>query len=139
MLKIFYGEMPEAIYNTAMYFDNIFESEWITSDLAKEIIEDVDKSKVLNGNCIESPVFGQIPPTSLSGGTKTLLLMLNDLEQVFNASTCGDNCAKWLLRLAKNRDLTINLRHFMNFGTLEFKIEVLNNNQVVNNMKDCCL
>ena len=44
------------------------------------------------------------------GGVKTLILMKNMPQKVFNASTCGDNCAKWILNIAQNQDITINLR-----------------------------
>lgn len=74
MLNIFYGDMPQAIYNTAVYFKNVYEEEWITQPLAKEMILDVDKSVVLDGGVIDSPVMGKIPPVSLSGGVKTLIL-----------------------------------------------------------------
>ena len=36
--------------------------------------------------------------------------------KIFNASVCGDNCAKWILKLGEQKDLTINLRHVMRFG-----------------------
>lgn len=62
MLNIFYGDMPEAIYNTAVYFKNVYEEEWITAPLAREMIADVDKSTVLGNAVIDSPVLGKIPP-----------------------------------------------------------------------------
>ena len=136
MLKIYFGEMQESIYNTDMYFGNTYENDWITSQIARDIIKDIDKSEVLDSQCIKSPVLGMITPTKLSGGTKTLLLMLNEPENVFNASTCGDNCAKWILEIAKRSDITINLRHFMDFGNDNFEIEILNNNTIVHNMKE---
>ena len=58
-------------------------------------------------NIIYSPVIGKIVPTALSGGVKTLILMKNDRSRIFNASTCGDNCAKWILKLSEMDDLTI--------------------------------
>ena len=57
-------------------------------------------------------------------------------KKFFNASTCGDNCAKWILKLAETRDLTINLRHLMDFGEGTFEICILNTNQIVHNMKE---
>lgn len=59
------------------------------------MIKDVDDSDVLSRECIKSPVLGQIPPERLSGGVKTLLLMLNEPDKIFNAFVCGDNCEKW--------------------------------------------
>lgn len=53
---------------------------------------------------IESPVLGPISPKDLSGGVKTLMLMaFADQEKVFNASACGDNCAKWILKIDKKK------------------------------------
>ena len=116
MLKIFYGDMPEAIYNTSVYFKNTYEDSWITDLFAKEMILDIDKSVVLDGAVIESPVLGKISPIGLSGGVKTLILIQNEPEKIFNASTCGDNCAKWILKMAETKVVTINLRHLMDFG-----------------------
>lgn len=120
MLNIFYGDMPEAIYNMAVYFKNVYEDEWITDPLSREMIADVDKSVVLGSGIIDSPVLGKIPPLSLSGGVKTLMLIDHMPEQIFNASTCGDNCAKWLLKIGEEKDITVNLRHLMDFGEGNF-------------------
>lgn len=136
MLKIFYGNMPEAVFNTSVYFKNAYEDSWITDPVARKMILDVDKSIVLDSSVIDSPVMGKIPPTSLSGGVKTLILMKNERDKIFNASTCGDNCAKWILRLGQTDDLTINLRHLMDFGEGSFEICILNTNQIVHSMKE---
>jgi hypothetical protein len=135
MLNIFYGDMEDVIFNTSVYFKNTYEPEWIVSDLARKIILDVDKSEVIESECIKSPVLGMIPPERLSGGTKTLLLVLNEPDKIFNASNCcGDNCAKWFLTFGKMQDVTINLRHLMNFGKAPFDINILNTNQIVHSM-----
>jgi hypothetical protein len=137
MLNILYGDVPDSIYNTSVYFKNSYEPEWMVSDLAKKIISDVDKSEVVDSECIKSPVLGMIPPERLSGGTKTLLLALNEPDKIFNASTCGDNCAKWFLEIGKIQDITINLRHMMSFGRDKaFDICIKNNGQVVHSMKE---
>lgn len=80
--------------------------------------------------------MGKIVPTSLSGGVKTLILMKNEPEKIFNASTCGNNCAKWILKLAEEQDITINLRHLMDFGEGTFTIHILNTDQIVHSMKE---
>lgn len=136
MLNVFYGDMPNVIYNTAVYFKNTYEDAWITEPLSREMIQDVDHSIVLDSGVIDSPVLGKIPPVQLSGGVKTLILVANEPDKVFNASTCGDNCAKWLLKIAEEKDVTINLRHLMNFGSEPFTIRILNTNQIVHSMKE---
>ena len=136
MLNIYFGNMPESIYNTAVFFKNDYEDEWILDPLVKEMILDVDKSKVLDSGVIDSPVLGKIPPLSLSGGVKTLILVLFEPGKVFNASTCGDNCAKWLLKIAADEDRTVNLRHIMDFGRGPIEIKILNNGEIVHSMKE---
>ena len=136
MLNVYYGDMDEAIYNTAVYFKNTYEDKWITSPLGIKMIKDIDKSDVVGPSLIDSPVLGPISPLQLSGGVKTLLLIANDRKHIFNASTCGDNCAKWLLEIAKDRKVVINLRHLMDFGSDDFKIKILNNGVIAKNMHD---
>ena len=138
MLNIYFGPLPEAIYNPAVFFKNTYEDKWITAPLAVEMSRDVDKSKVVAEQIIESPVLGMITPLQLSGGVKTLLLVANDRgnRHIFNASTCGDNCAKWLLKIAEKRRVVVNLRHLMDFGDGAFRIRVLNNDRIVHNMRE---
>ena len=136
MLHIFFGDMDKAIYNTAVFFKNDYEDEWIVDPLVKEMIRDVDQSEVIDSGVIDSPVLGKIPPTGLSGGVKTLILVLFEPQKVFNASTCGDNCAKWLLKIAVAEDRIINLRHIMDFGMEDFQIYIENTGTVVHSMKE---
>ena len=69
---------PEAIFNTAVYFKNVYEDSWITEPFAKEMI----------------------------------------------------------LEIGKTQDITINLRHLMDFGRGTFDIHILNTNQDVHSMKE---
>ena len=136
MLNIFYGDMKDAVYNTASYFKFDYEDEWITDPIVKEMILDVDKSVVLDSGVIDSPVLGKIPPVGLSGGVKTLILVKFEKNKIFNASTCGDNCARWLLKIAESEDRTVNLRHLMDFGEDSFTVRILNTNQIVHSMRE---
>lgn len=140
MLNVYFGDMPEAIYNTNVYFNNTYKDSWIVKPLSREMIKAVDQSEVIDERTISSPVFGNMSPKKLSGGVKTLLLIAFDNSQkIFNASTCGDNCAEWILKIAQDKKVVINLRHLMDFGEGEFKIRVLNTNKIVNNMKELVL
>lgn len=137
MLTIIYGDVENSIYNTNVYFKNTYESAWLETELAKKMIKDIDGSDVMSGECINSPVLGQIPPERLSGGVKTLLLMLNEPDRIFNASTCGDNCAKWILKIGEQQDITINLRHMMSFGkNTKFEIKIKNGDEIVHSMRE---
>ncbi len=137
MLSIIFGDADNTIYHPPTYFDNTYEDNWITAPLSVEMIKDVDKSEVVGPYLIQSPVLGPISTKELSGGVKTLILMaFDETGKVFNASACGNNCAKWILKIAESKDLTINLRHVMDFGDGGFKARILNNGIVVNSMKE---
>ena len=128
MLNIYYGELDKEnyVFDPDTFFDNTYEDEWITDDFAKKVIKDVDHSEVIDANSIKSPVFGYISPLQLSGGVKALILMKHFPGKVFNASNCGDNCARWILSLGEEKDFTINLYHVMNFGNGPYNIRILN-------------
>lgn len=137
MLNVYLGNLEEAIYYPPIYFDNRYEDEWIVNQKSREIIKDVDKSEVKSAHLIESPVLGPISPKELSGGVKTVLLMMfDDTGRIFNASACGDNCAKWILEVGRQKDLTINLRHIMDFGAGDFLIKIMNTGEMVHNMAE---
>lgn len=137
MLKIFLGDMENAVYHPPVYFDNRYEDEWITDSLTVQMVQDVDKSEIKGVHLVLSPVLGLISIKEISGGVKTLILLAFDESgRVFNASACGDNCAKWILKIAERKDLTINLRHIMNFGEEPFEAEILNTGEVVHNMRE---
>ena len=65
-----------------------------------------------------------------------IILVKFDKDKIFNASSCGDNCAKWLLKIAESEDRTINLRHLMNFGKDPFVIRILNTGEIVHSMEE---
>lgn len=136
MLKVFLGDMDNVIFNTSVYFKYNYQPSWLEDPDVVQMILDIDKSVVLGNGAVESPVMGVIAPVSLSGGVKTLILIDKVPEKVFNASNCGDNCAAWLLRIGSKKDVTVNLRHIMEFGEEDFEIYVMNTKTVVHNMDE---
>ena len=133
MLNIIFGDTENSIYFPPTYFDNTYLDEWITDPFTVEMIKDIDKSDVISSRAIDSPVLGSISTRELSGGVKTLILMMfDDSGKIFNASACGDNCAKWIFEISKRKDLTINLHHVMDFSEcVDFEARILNTNRVV--------
>lgn len=138
MLKIVFGDVNKSIYHPPTYFDNTYEDEWITDPRSVEMIKDIDKSDVIGARVIDSPVLGSISVKELSGGVKTLILMLFDESgKIFNASACGDNCAKWIFEISKQKDLTISLHHIMDFDSChDFNAYIVNTDKQVNSYKE---
>lgn len=136
MLKIFYGDMDEVIYNTSVYFKFNYQPEWLKDPDVQKMILDVDKSLVLGNGAIDSPALGVIAPVNLSGGVKTLILIDKVPDKIFNASNCGDNCAAWLLRIGQKKDVRVNLRHIMDFGNDPIEVEILNTGDIIHSMDE---
>ena len=137
MLNIFFGDMDQAIYNTSTYFRNSYKDTWFQDDFAQRMIKSIDRATPVGDGVFDSRVLGKITPLQFSGGLKTLLLIYNVPDLVFNASTCGDNCAWWILRIAKLKEpteITINLHHLMDFGNGRFSARVLNSGRIVHDM-----
>lgn len=115
MLKVWFAQQPENLNRAAKcYFDHQWDNEWFYDPLVVEIIKDVDKTKVVAPTLMIGPI-GPIPPERLSGGVKTLIFMLKVDKYIWNATNCGDNCAKWIVEISKRKDLTIFVEHFMNY------------------------
>ena len=116
MLHVYFGDLENEIYNPEAYFINQYEDEWITANISRDMIRDIDDSIVIDSRVIDSPVLGPITPRELSGGVKTLILMaFEDSDKIFNGSACGNNCAKWILKIAENKELTLTLHNIMDF------------------------
>ena len=136
MLTIHYGDMENVIYNTSVYFDNVYSPQWFQDSFAQRVIKSIDKGTVVGPNAIDTKILGIIPPEKLSSGTKTLLLMYFMPNMVYNASNCGDNCSYWILRIAAKQDITINLYHLMDFGKGRFTMAVSNTGDIVHSMNE---
>lgn len=136
MLSIYFGEKEHVMHGPTWFKFN-YDPEWFKDALVQQMIEDVDKSKVIGGELIQSNVLGPIPPERLSGGVQTLISAYGRPDLVFNATSCGENCAKWLLKIGEIKDITVNLRYFMPFRDMEpFEIKILNNETIVTNMDE---
>lgn len=143
MLNIYFGSLKNEIKYAEPYFDAYMEPDWLDDDLNKKMILDIDRSKVIARNIIESPILGTIPPQWLSGGVKALICMnSDDRGYVFNGTNCGDNCAKWILKIAEKKDLTITLHHFLDFSrdfgknSNEFRIKLLNSGKIITSFRE---
>ncbi len=59
------------------------------------------------------------------------------MRVIFEATSCGENCAKWLLEIGNTADITINLKYLMKFKEYEpFDIMILNEDKRVHTNKE---
>ena len=126
MLNIIFGPRPERIVNSpARTFDHYFERDWFLDQLVRDMILDVDRSEVLRGTDIESQVLGPISYRELSGGVKGLILMLYCPTFYFVSTSFGDNCCKWIMKIAERQDIYLYYKHMMDFAD-PFSARVVN-------------
>jgi len=52
MLRVWFGDRDNVIYNTSVYFRNRYKDSWITDEFARVAIKDIDRSEVLDANTI---------------------------------------------------------------------------------------
>lgn len=57
--------MNQIVFIIPMFILKYVEPEWFETELAKQIVREVDDSEVLSSECIQSPVLGQIPAGTL--------------------------------------------------------------------------
>lgn len=136
MLSIYFGDKENVIHGPSWFRFN-YRPEWFKDAFVQEMLKDIDKSEFVGGELIQSDVLGPIPPERLSGGLQTLISIYKKPELVFNATSCGENCAKWLLKIGEKQDIEVNLRYFMPFDGLDpFEIRVINEDKTVLNMDE---
>lgn len=137
MIKVAFGYDSESILDIDMYFDNTYQDEWLEDENVKQIIKDIDRSDVLSPSCIQSPVLGQIPVTSISGGAKTLICLLKDDEAYIDLVNCGENCEDWIVKIGQMKDIKFSLSGCdLVFKNKPIMGVCLNNNTVMNNWKE---
>lgn len=105
MLKVWLGFDWDANRNPDMYFNNTYQEEWLDNELVKQMVKDIDNSEIVSRHCVNSPIFGQIAPEHLSGGVRGLILWLFDDEYYPDMIIFGENCCKWIAKIAKLRDI----------------------------------
>jgi len=129
-----FDEVKDKLVGPGLYFEDVYEQDWLDSDLAKEMIKDIDKSEYIGGECIKSPVLGMIPPSMLSGGCKGCLLLLNEPEHLVCGDSFGDNCFPWLSKIGEKHDITVTLHHFFRSEELPVVARIVNDCRVVHSL-----
>ncbi len=136
MLSIHFGELENSEYGPSWFKYN-YKPEWLKDSFVQEMIKAVDNSTYIDGLVIDSPVLGPIPPERLSGGLKTLIMIYEKPELIFDATSCGQNCAEWLLKIGEKKDVTVQLEYLMTFDDkTAFTIRIENEDRIITDPDD---
>lgn len=134
MLYITFKKTEDVVIYINNYFDVNYDEEWFQDSFVKDMMQDVCGATVLPGGVIDIKDYGKVAPTQLSVGVKALLLMLKT-DRIVYATVCGYNCAKWIIEIAKRKNVTICLRHYMEFEE-DFVAVCLDNNKEIHSVDD---
>lgn len=140
MLKIWFGKnypFEGVITRVDHFFDTRKKKEWFSDEFNQKMIYDVDHgTKVLKDFALENPLIGGMSPDKLSGGVKTLILIKEMPDLIFDATNCGDNCFKWLFKMCETLDRTVVLRYQPIIPDVDTKFICLNDNSYVNDASE---
>ena len=108
-------DRKDCVKNIGTYFDAVKKSEWFDLPLVREIIKGIDKTDVIKGPVLESPVLGIMSPDKLSSGCKAVILLAMVPDINIYATRCGNNCAPYIEEVARDKDVVITLHHCLLF------------------------
>ena len=124
MLRIWCGYCEGEVELPDGYFNSLYEDEWFNDAFVKEMVLDVDKTEIISPNLAVSPVLGAIPPTQISGGVKSLIMMWKCDDYIADAEAMGENCGKWIVEIANRKaDSLLCMEGCMYLGKLDMNVQ----------------
>lgn len=134
MLMYTFYKPEDMIFDVDSYFDHNYEDEWLEDPLVIQMIQTIDKSTVLSSTAVESPIFGVMPLTNISGGVKALILLLKQDRPIYSPA-CGDNCTEYMIQIGELRDCLIYVGHYLQFPR-DFTAKCIDNGKIVNTFEE---
>ena len=89
-----------------------YTSEWLNDSNVQQIIEEINHATIIEERIVGQ--YGEIEPAQLSHGVQALILMLKTDEIVWGTA-CRDNCADWINKISRMKDITLFYEHPMEF------------------------
>lgn len=80
------------VYPTRL-FDNEGIDALLSTEIARVLLMEIDKSEYLGNNAVRNELLGVQPAEYISGGVKVLLMAMRYRDLMFPMSFLGDNCA----------------------------------------------
>lgn len=131
MINIKFGVLPDALQSGDGYFDNWLDEEVLETDFAKRVVREIDKSELVSKRLVQSPVLGSIPVSDISGGAKSLIILMFT-DKIMELEALGDNCFPLLFEIGKQKDITLSMEAYRDlFGSGVSQVRLLNTDEVI--------
>ena len=134
MLKYTFYYPDDMIRNIDTFFDHNYLDEWFDDSFVRKMIRVVDNSEVISSKAINSPIFGIMPVTKISGGVKALILMLKQDRPIWSPA-CGDNCTDFMIEIGEMKDYLIYVGHYLKFHK-DFTAECIDNGLIIHSVEE---
>lgn len=126
MLNIIFGRenCPDENYilDTRIYFSRNKKPSWFENDFVKRALKEIEGTEVLFEEALKDKFGHGISSEMICTGCKTLCSIYYDTDnKIFYGSAMGDNCVPFLMEIAKERDVTIFLEHYMDIPVSYFE------------------
>lgn len=100
--------------DTRVYFRRYSNTFDFYDPFIQSVISGIDKAEVIANGAIKDYRGLFLSVDKLSTGSKTLCSIYFDKEgRTFYGSMMGDNCAPYLMEIARNKNVTVFYEHFM--------------------------
>lgn len=136
-LNIFLGHLPDEFYIVDNLFNQAFDVKWLSDELVRDIITDLcNATDISTDGIIRCPDWYDdsreyvMSYRELSSGVKAVLLLYTTDFQFVCLSRAGDNCAKWVLEVAKRKRIYATLNSYMDFKG-DFDACILNEMDII--------
>ena len=122
MLNIFIGRehYDDFVLDSRVTFRQNKKPEWFEDDFVKRFLKEVDNTEVLFEEALKDYKGRGISPEMISTGCKTLCCAYF-LDGPIYGTLMGDNCVPFLMEIAKKKDITMMIEHFMEIPDKYFK------------------
>ncbi|MDR2750535.1 MAG: DUF4869 domain-containing protein [Clostridiales bacterium] len=132
MLYIWLGYCKLSTYHPDKMFQVVYDEDWFEDDLVKEIVLDLDKTTVVNHALSLNYLGDPMNTLDISGSAKCLIMMYKIPNLLITGIHMGDNCAKWIIKLAQMQDCYMTLEYDLAFhddihSKEEFYCTIMNN------------
>lgn len=139
MLSIYWGVTKDCCYYIDDEYREAIEMQWFNDPLVQDIIADIDNCKFDGTGCVDLDDSAiKFSVYELSTGSKGLILLAKDTYDSIRiwGTAFGDNCAKWILKIARDRNITLELEHDMNFPPESFSAFSIKQNSMYKDYED---
>lgn len=121
------------------YFKGVWQGYWLEDDFGRAVISEIDRIQLFTGqSTAQAILLSGMRVDDLCTGTKNLLLCKH-ADKLNRMAMMGENCYKFLVEAAKDKDVYVAAESFYLFTDSDFqgqKVHFMNTNTLVSTARE---